>query len=63
MNKYSFKDILEKEIVIDENKSLVFEKIEIPMIQRDYAQGRENESEVRNRFLDAIFESLKSKTN
>jgi hypothetical protein len=58
MNKYSFKDILEKNIVIDEDKSLVFEKIEIPMIQRDYAQGRENESEVRNRFLYAIFESL-----
>ena len=28
------------------------------MIQRDYAQGRENESEVRTRFLDAIFDSL-----
>jgi hypothetical protein len=62
MNKYNFKDILEKEIIIDENenKSLVFEKIEIPMIQRDYAQGRKNETEIRNRFLDAIFESLKN---
>jgi len=60
MKKYSFKDILEKEILIEENKYIVFEKIEIPMIQRDYAQGRENESDVRNRFLDAIFESLTS---
>lgn len=60
MNKYSFKDILEKEIVIDKNKVLVFDKIEIPMIQRDYAQGRKNESEVRARFLEAIFDSLKS---
>ena len=34
-------------------------RIEIPKIQRDYAQGRENESEVANRFLDKIFECLK----
>jgi len=62
MNKYSFTDILSKEIVIDEkeNKSIVFEKIEIPMIQRDYAQGRENETEVRRRFLDAIFDALEN---
>lgn len=58
MNKYSFRDILEKEIEIEEDKFLAFDKIEIPMIQRDYAQGRENESEVRTRFLDAIFDSL-----
>ena len=58
MNKYSFRDILEKEVEIEENKFLAFDKIEIPMIQRDYAQGRENESEVRTRFLDAIFDSL-----
>ncbi len=58
MNKYSFRDVLEKDIEIEENKFLSFEKIEIPMIQRDYAHGRENESEVRTRFLDAIFDSL-----
>ena len=34
-------------------------RIEIPKIQRDYAQGRENESEVADRFLDKIFECLK----
>jgi len=60
MYKYNFKDILEKEIHINNRKPIVFEKIEIPMIQRDYAQGRENEAEIRNRFLDAIFESLVS---
>ena len=28
-----------------------YSRIEIPKIQRDYAQGRENESEVADRFL------------
>ncbi|WP_146079978.1 DUF262 domain-containing protein, partial [Brachyspira murdochii] len=40
-----------------------YSRIEIPKIQRDYAQGRENESEVANRFLDKIFECLKYGTN
>jgi len=33
-------------------------KIEIPIIQRDYAQGRENVSEIRNNFLDALSLSI-----
>jgi hypothetical protein len=33
-------------------------KIEIPIIQRDYAQGRSSEEEVRNTFLNALFEYL-----
>ncbi|MEI0579683.1 DUF262 domain-containing protein [Brachyspira pilosicoli] len=36
-----------------------YSRIEIPKIQRDYAQGRENESEVADRFLNKIFECLK----
>lgn len=32
--------------------------IEIPMIQRDYAQGREEEKEVRNTFLDSLYSYL-----
>ena len=35
-----------------------YETIEIPKIQRDYAQGREEEIEVRKRFLDNIFSNL-----
>jgi hypothetical protein len=61
--KYSFKDILEKEICIDENTCKSLSKIEIPMIQRDYAQGRKNEPEVRNRFLSSIFGALEKKEN
>lgn len=33
-------------------------RIEIPLIQRDYAQGRESESEVRDHFLSALHEAL-----
>ncbi len=32
--------------------------IEVPIIQRDYAQGRENQFKVRNNFLKALYESL-----
>tara|TARA_R110000868_G_scaffold138428_4_gene352551 strand:- start:8091 stop:10520 length:2430 start_codon:yes stop_codon:yes gene_type:complete len=35
-------------------------RIEIPIIQRDYAQGRESQDEVRNDFLDALYGYLKS---
>ena len=62
MNKYSFKDILEKEITIvtetNQNSTILLKRIEIPKIQRDYAQGRLQESEVRKRFLDNIFKTL-----
>lgn len=40
-----------------------YSRIEIPKIQRDYAQGRENESEVADRFLNKIFECLKYSTD
>lgn len=64
MDKYSFKDILEKNIKIQDEQnnevSIKLDKIEIPKIQRDYAQGRESQSEVRKRFLNSIFEALEN---
>ena len=33
-------------------------KIQIPIIQRDYAQGRKDEKEVRTTFLDALYNYL-----
>ncbi|MHA3786845.1 DUF262 domain-containing protein [Flavobacterium hauense] len=33
-------------------------KIEIPIIQRDYAQGRKDKKEIRENFLNALYESL-----
>ena len=61
MNKYNLTDILSKELIIEEQDSSMkykFEGIQIPMIQRDYAQGRADEVEIRNRFLKSIFNSL-----
>lgn len=66
MNKYSFKDVLSKEILIEDKSSeytnviITFQKVEIPKIQRDYAQGRDSEVEVRKRFLDSIFNALRN---
>ena len=34
------------------------QRVQIPMIQRDYAQGRPSEKEVRTRFLNALHEAL-----
>lgn len=36
--------------------------IEVPIIQRDYAQGRFEQKEIRDRFLKALHESLKNDT-
>ena len=33
-------------------------RVQVPMIQRDYAQGRESEAEVRKEFLDALHGAL-----
>ena len=35
-------------------------KIEIPIIQRDYAQGREDKEEIRNNFLQALYQSVEN---
>jgi len=43
-----------------EDNSIILSKIEIPIIQRDYAQGRKNDevNRIRQRFLDALFQSI-----
>jgi len=46
-NQIIFKQLLDKH-----------HRIQIPMIQRDYAQGRETEEDVRNEFLNALYEAL-----
>ncbi|MGN0029077.1 MAG: hypothetical protein ACI35Q_05020 [Marinilabiliaceae bacterium] len=35
------------------------ERIVIPMIQRDYAQGRNNVKTIRDKFIEAIHTALK----
>lgn len=66
MNKYNLIDILSNEIEIEVLDKLIlykFDGIQIPMIQRDYAQGRENELEVRTKFINAIFIALENNSN
>jgi len=66
MNKYNLADILSKELIIEEqdaSRTYKFEGIQIPMIQRDYAQGRADEVEIRNRFLKSIFNALVNDEN
>lgn len=61
MKTYSLLDILSSEITIEDGKKsrqIRFEGIRIPMIQRDYAHGRKNESLVRTRFLDNLFRAM-----
>lgn len=48
-NKYTFWELLNK-----------FTKIEIPIIQRDYAQGRPSEGKIRNRLVNHIADALKN---
>lgn len=64
MNNYTLKNLLADEISIIEanniKKDYKFDGIQIPMIQRDYAQGRKSEELTRNRFLKDIFNSLKN---
>lgn len=47
-----------KDILI--NKKL---KISIPIIQRDYAQGRKDAATIRDKFLDEIFNRLDNDEN
>jgi len=66
MNKYNLMDILSNEIeieVLDKLMVYKFDGIQIPMIQRDYAQGRENELEIRTKFIKAIFDALEKSSN
>ena len=41
----------------------IVDVIEIPILQRDYAQGRTEESEVRTLFLNSLFEALNLNEN
>lgn len=58
MRTYNLQDILSREIEFEDTK-YSFGQLQIPIIQRDYAQGRDEQKTVRNRFLDALFGALK----
>lgn len=61
MNKYNLLDLLDGEVSIKENdahKTFSVTGVEILIIQRDYAHGREGEEVIRERFLDSLFTAL-----
>lgn len=52
---FSYKGEAKVEAVTNE---LLISQVKIPMIQRDYAQGREEKADLRKIFVDALFEAL-----
>ncbi len=65
----SFKSVFNEEFPVnrknwkgeDERIQAKIDKIIIPIIQRDYAQGRENEEKRRNAFLDRLRKAVDEK--
>ena len=59
---HSFMDIFDT-IFTDEQETVQLKKIVIPIIQRDYAQGRTNSevTRVRKRFLDTLYRAVTEK--
>ncbi|WP_051697514.1 DUF262 domain-containing protein [Prevotella sp. 10(H)] len=57
--EYTFQSLFGSSFSLEETE-IMLSKIEIPIIQRDYAQGRTNNEveRIRNRFLDALFTSI-----
>ena len=61
MNKTTFSRIFTDCFVADDGSVLPqVKEIVIPIIQRDYAQGRQSEEGIRNEFLDALYSALSS---
>ncbi len=64
MTKYtdpiSFYSLFEREFQVDENTTSKIERIVIPQIQRDYAQGRKNVNvtKIRSSFLSVLYNAL-----
>lgn len=58
MRKYNLEELLAGEIGMAAQEPIRFAGVQVPMIQRDYAQGRKSEEAVRSRFLSALFEAL-----
>jgi len=61
MKTYTLQDLLSHKIEFEydnEIRSYSFDGISIPIIQRDYAQGRKKEITIRNKFLKSIFNAL-----
>jgi len=62
-NSIGFKDILTKEASKAHTPIVQKLKISIPIIQRDYAQGKKDAATIRDKFLDEIFNRLDNNEN
>lgn len=62
--EYTFQSLFGSTFDFEED-SIMLSKIEIPIIQRDYAQGRKNDevNRIRERFLDALFQAIVGKNH
>ncbi len=70
-SKYSLKEFLENPVIINPQtgESVIFDKVEIPIIQRDYAQGRiyvdndkkQHLNKTGLRFITTIFKHLEER--
>jgi len=62
-NLRTFINIFEQEVLLKDGNKISPKKIIIPIIQRDYAQGREITEirHVRQRFLDALYKAVTEK--
>ena len=62
--EYTFQSIFGSSFEFEGN-NISLNKIEIPIIQRDYAQGRTNDevNRIRERFLDSMFHAIIGKRN
>ncbi|WP_410687533.1 GmrSD restriction endonuclease domain-containing protein [Avibacterium paragallinarum] len=62
VTRYSFIDIFDRTFEIDQ-KDIQLKKIIIPIIQRDYAQGRKTTEirRIRNQFLDSLYKAITEK--
>ncbi len=56
---HTFADIFDTKFDAD-GEEVLLQKIVIPMIQRDYAQGREGNdiSRIRSRFLESLYKAI-----
>ena len=57
-NKIESYEVSMADLFCSENKKIRVDKIKIPMIQRDYAQGRPDKFRLRKQFLDALFGAI-----
>jgi uncharacterized protein with ParB-like and HNH nuclease domain len=55
--EFAFAYTKDSEIEAASNELLI-SKVKIPMIQRDYAQGREDKADLRKIFVNALFDAL-----